>query len=40
EEVIYGRKVGWSIREVKLPQKVEDVSGTSIRQQTIKDDNL
>lgn len=31
EEVIYGRKVGWGIREVRLDEDTEGISGTAIR---------
>ena len=30
-EVIYGRKVGYKIREVKVSKKIEKISATSIR---------
>lgn len=31
EEVVYGRKVGWGIRELKLDEATEAISGTDIR---------
>ena len=31
EEVVYGRKVGWGIREIKLDESIEQISGTEIR---------
>ena len=31
ENVIYGRKPGWGIREVRLDKKLEDISGTEMR---------
>ena len=31
EEVCYGRKVGWGIREIKLDEKTEKISATEIR---------
>lgn len=31
EEVCYGRKVGWGIREIRLNDKIEAISGTEIR---------
>jgi len=31
EEVVYGRKVGWGIREIKLDDKIEKISGTEMR---------
>jgi len=36
DEVCYGRKVGWGIREIKLDEKTENISATKIRQ-AIKD---
>lgn len=30
-EVCYGRKVGYKIREIRLPAEIEAVSGTKIR---------
>ena len=32
EEVVYGRKVGWEIREIRLDKEIEDISGTKIRE--------
>ena len=34
EEVVYGRKVGWGIREIRLDEDTEKISGTSIRKDT------
>ncbi|HEX5429864.1 MAG TPA: adenylyltransferase/cytidyltransferase family protein [Patescibacteria group bacterium] len=31
EEVVYGRKVGWGIREIRLDEETEAISGTKIR---------
>jgi len=31
EEVCFGRKVGWGIREIHLDKKTEDISATEIR---------
>lgn len=33
-EVCYGREVGWGIREIRLPEAVEAISGTAIRART------
>lgn len=33
EEVVYGRKVGWNVREVRLNPEIEQISGTEIRKQ-------
>jgi energy-coupling factor transporter ATP-binding protein EcfA2 len=32
EEVCYGRKVGWGIREIRLDRKTEQISATKIRE--------
>jgi len=32
EEVCYGRKVGWGIREIKLDAETENISATKIRE--------
>ncbi len=32
EEVCYGRKVGWGIREIRLDQETEKISATKIRE--------
>lgn len=32
EEICYGRKVGWGIREIKLDEETEKISATKIRQ--------
>ena len=34
EEIVYGRKVGWGIREIKLDAETEAISATKIREQT------
>jgi len=31
KEVVYGRKVGWGIREIRLDEKIENISATNIR---------
>jgi cytidyltransferase-like protein len=31
EEVIYGRKVGWGVREIRLDENIESISATEIR---------
>ena len=31
DEVCYGRKVGWGIREIKLDKETEAISATEIR---------
>jgi len=33
EDVVYGRKVGWGIREIKLAPEIEAISGTKLRKQ-------
>lgn len=33
EEVVYGRKVGWGIREIRLDEETEAISGTKIREE-------
>jgi adenylylsulfate kinase len=33
DEVVYGRKVGWGIREIHLDANAEAISGTAIRGQ-------
>ncbi len=37
EEVCYGRKVGWGIREIRLGPEVESISATEIRKRAIND---
>lgn len=32
-EICYGRKVGWGIRKVELPKKIEGISATEIRKE-------
>ena len=32
EEVVYGRKVGWGIRKIKLSAELESISATKIRE--------
>lgn len=39
ENVIYGRKPGWGIREVRLSKKLESISGTKIRRRNEKTKN-
>jgi len=34
-EVVYGRKVGYKIKKINLPKKIEKISATSIRKKTI-----
>lgn len=34
-EVCYGRKVGWGVREISLPQDIEAISATQIREKTV-----
>ena len=36
EEVVYGRKVGWDVREIKLDKDTEKISATKIRGKKIK----
>ena len=31
EEIVYGRKVGWGIRQIHLSKEIEDISATKIR---------
>ena len=33
KEIIYGRKVGWKVRQIKLDKKTESISATKIRKQ-------
>ena len=33
DEVCYGRKVGYRIREIRLSEEIEKISGTEIRRQ-------
>lgn len=35
DEVVYGRKVGWGIREIELDQEVQKISATAIRKPKI-----
>ena len=35
EEVIYGRNVGWGIREIRLDEVTESISATKIRQKIL-----
>ena len=35
-EVVYGRKVGYKIRKIKLAKNIENISATKIRKKTIK----
>jgi len=32
-EVVHGRRVGWSVREIKLPDEIEAISGTQMREE-------
>lgn len=38
EEIVYGRNVGWGIREIRLDSEVESISATKIRTESIKKD--
>ena len=38
EDVCYGREVGWKIRQIKLDEETEAISGTSIREGEIKNE--
>ena len=31
DEVCYGRKVGWGIRQIRLSKEIENISATKIR---------
>ena len=31
EEIVYGRKVGWGVREIRLDESIESISATKIR---------
>lgn len=33
DEVCYGRRVGWGIREIRLNEQIESISATEIRNQ-------
>lgn len=35
-EIIYGRKVGYKIRKIRLNKQIEKISGTKIRKRTFK----
>ena len=35
DEVVYGRNVGWGIREIRLDAGTETISGTKIRERKI-----
>ena len=37
-EVVYGRKVGYKIRNIKLPKKIERISATNIRKILVKNE--
>jgi len=39
ENVIYGRKPGWGIRQIKLSKELENISGTKIRENNEKKKN-
>jgi len=34
EEVVYGRKVGWGMREIRLDEETEKISATEIRKKS------
>lgn len=38
EEVCYGRRVGWGIRELQLDKETEKISATAIRESVNKED--
>jgi adenylylsulfate kinase len=40
EEVVHGRKVGWGIREIKLDEETEAISGTKTREKMRKEGKL
>ena len=40
EDVCYGRKVGWGIREIKLDEKIEAISATKAREEMKKQGKL
>lgn len=40
EDVCYGRKVGWGIREIKLDEKIEAISATKAREEMKKEGKL
>jgi len=33
KEIVFGRKVGWGIREIRLDKQTEEISATKIREQ-------
>lgn len=35
DEICYGRKVGWGIREIRLDKKTEKISATAIRNSNV-----
>ena len=35
EEICYGRKVGWGIREIRLDEETENISATEIRKEKL-----
>lgn len=35
-EVVYGRGVGWGIREIRLDEEIEKISATELRKETIR----
>ena len=39
-EVCHGRKVGWGVREIKLDEQTEQISGTATREQLKKEGKL
>lgn len=38
-EVVHGRKVGWSVRQIKLDKETEAISGTKMREENAKKKN-
>lgn len=40
EEIAYGRKVGYAVKEYKLPKRFEEISGTKTREQMRKQGKL
>ncbi len=40
EEVVFGRKVGWGIREIKLDEDTESISATEIRREMKKGEGI
>lgn len=40
EDVVFGRQVGWGIREIKLAPEIEAISGTKLRNKNENNKNL